>query len=125
MEIVASLVEDLRAGLTTTVIPPPADPTELQRKISCPQCHHRMETHFYAGPGHVIVDSCEACSEIWLDGGELMRVVHAAGSDTVMSSTPPPPMPGDPGWVGNPYSETVSDVAADTIIDAIGRTLLG
>jgi len=125
MEILASVVEDLRAGLTSTVIPPPADPSELQRKISCPQCHHRMDTHFYAGPGHVIIDSCENCSEIWLDGGELMRIVHAAGEDSVMSSAPPTPMPGDAGWSGNPLTESAGDIVADTLIDTIGRTLLG
>jgi len=125
MDILPAVIEDLRAGLTSTVIPPPADPSELQRKINCPQCHRRMETHFYAGPGHVIVDSCEQCCEVWLDGGELMRIVHAAGEDTVMSSLPPAPILGDPGWVGNPYGETVSDLATDTIIDALGRTLLG
>jgi Zn-finger nucleic acid-binding protein len=36
-----------------------------------------MDTHFYAGPGNVIVDSCGNCFLIWLDRGELMRIVHA------------------------------------------------
>jgi Zn-finger nucleic acid-binding protein len=125
MDILAALVSDLREGQTTTVIPPPADPSELQRKIGCPQCHHRMETHFYSGPGHVIIDSCEACAELWLDGGELMRIVHAAGAESAMSSLPPAPMPGDPGWGGSPYQETPTEVVADTIIDVIGRSILG
>ena len=36
-----------------------------------------MDAHFYAGPGNVVIDSCEECSLIWLDRGELMHIVHA------------------------------------------------
>ena len=46
-------------------------------KIDCPQCHRRMDTHLYGGPGNVVIDSCEECSLIWLDRGELMHIVHA------------------------------------------------
>ena len=58
---------------------PPADGSDLRRKIDCPQCRHRMDTHFYAGPGNVVIDSCENCSLIWLDRGELMHIVRAPG----------------------------------------------
>jgi Zn-finger nucleic acid-binding protein len=40
-----------------------------------------MDTHFYAGPGNVIVDSCDGCSLIWLDRGELTRIAHAPDGD--------------------------------------------
>jgi Zn-finger nucleic acid-binding protein len=56
---------------------PAADSSDLRRKIDCPRCHHRMDTHFYAGPGNVVIDSCENCCLIWLDRGELMHIVHA------------------------------------------------
>jgi Zn-finger nucleic acid-binding protein len=36
-----------------------------------------MEAHFYAGPGNVVIDSCDQCSLNWLDHGELMHIVHA------------------------------------------------
>jgi Zn-finger nucleic acid-binding protein len=36
-----------------------------------------MDTHSYAGPGNVIVDSCGDCFLIWLDRGELTRIAHA------------------------------------------------
>ena len=81
-----------------------------------------METHFYAGPGHVIVDSCENCSELWLDGGELMRIVHASGSESDLPSVPPVPMPGDPGWVGSPFAESPGEIVTDAIIDTLGRS---
>ena len=40
-----------------------------------------METHFYNGPGNVIIDDCEHCELNWLDTGELMRVVRAPDSN--------------------------------------------
>jgi Zn-finger nucleic acid-binding protein len=125
MDILPSLIEDLRAGQTGTIIPPAADSSELQRKINCPQCHHRMETHFYAGPGHVIVDSCENCSELWFDSGELMRIVRASGDESSIHNIPPVPMPGDDGWIGNSGTNSTSDIVSDTIIDVIGRSILG
>jgi len=39
-----------------------------------------METHFYAGPGNVVMDSCENCELIWLDRGELMHIARAPDS---------------------------------------------
>lgn len=62
-------------------IQPAADPKGLQRHIDCPQCHQRMDTHFYEGPGNIIIDDCSRCSVNWLDKGELMKVVRAPGQD--------------------------------------------
>ena len=36
-----------------------------------------MDTHFYNGPGNVIIDDCDQCELNWLDHGELMRIVRA------------------------------------------------
>ena len=58
-------------------IQPAADPTGLERQINCPQCHRRMDTHFYEGPGNIVIDDCSSCSLNWLDKGELARVIHA------------------------------------------------
>jgi Zn-finger nucleic acid-binding protein len=71
------LVDELQSVGTGTMPQPAADATDLDRKIDCPQCSHRMDTHRYAGPGNVIIDSCENCSLNWLDRGELMHIVHA------------------------------------------------
>jgi Zn-finger nucleic acid-binding protein len=38
-----------------------------------------MDTHFYGGPGNIIIDDCDRCSLNWLDAGELMRIALAAG----------------------------------------------
>jgi Zn-finger nucleic acid-binding protein len=51
--------------------PDPFDPAELKRVVTCPGCAQRMETHPYFGGGNAVVDTCESCSLIWLDPGEL------------------------------------------------------
>jgi Zn-finger nucleic acid-binding protein len=77
MDVFMPLVEELRAGQQGTMITPPPDSHDLQRHSSCPRCHQPMETHYYAGPGNVIIDDCSKCQLNWFDHGELMRVVRA------------------------------------------------
>jgi Zn-finger nucleic acid-binding protein len=57
------------------------DGSDLSRRLECPQCHHPMETHFYYGGGHVVMEDCERCELNWLDGGALMRIVHVPHSE--------------------------------------------
>ena len=71
------LIDDLQALQRDTMVQTAVDSSDLRRTIDCPQCHHAMEAHFYAGPGNVTIDSCDPCSLNWLDHGELMRIVHA------------------------------------------------
>ena len=40
-----------------------------------------MSTHPYYGPGNIVIDTCAGCGVIWLDFGELNRVVAAPGRD--------------------------------------------
>ena len=77
MEEFQVLIDDLQALQRDTMVQTAPNPQDLRRTIDCPQCHHSMEAHFYAGPGNVTIDSCDACSLNWLDHGELMRIVHA------------------------------------------------
>lgn len=77
MEIFAALIDELRGQLgVRPAIAKPPDPRDLDRDMSCPWCHNRMDTHRYGGPGNVIIDSCSKCYLNWLDHGELMRIVH-------------------------------------------------
>jgi len=79
MEVFAALAEAIRAGQEGAEIPQtPSDPGELERHLSCPHCHQAMDTHFYAGPGRVILSDCERCNVNWLDNGRLVRIAHAA-----------------------------------------------
>jgi Zn-finger nucleic acid-binding protein len=55
----------------------PCDWKGLNRNIECPQCRQTMVTHPYAGPGNVIMDTCEHCLLNWLDYGELLRIARA------------------------------------------------
>ena len=76
MDIFVTLIHDVHAhrdGEAVMLRPP--DPAGLQRRTDCPQCHRRMDTHFYAGPGNVIIDDCSSCHLNWLDYGELMRIL--------------------------------------------------
>lgn len=60
---------------------PAADASDLQRRVNCPKCHRPMDTHYYAGPGNVVIDSCDRCLVNWLDNGELARIAHAPDED--------------------------------------------
>lgn len=82
MGVFPALVEDLRARVRTHPGGPALalqrpDPQGLQRGLQCALCHRPMDTHFYAGPGNVIIDSCSTCYVNWLDYGELMRIARA------------------------------------------------
>jgi len=70
-----------RSARTPSVTPPPADRGEFGRRIRCPKCSEPMITDWYCGPGNIIIDTCETCSLVWLDAGELRRAVDAPGSD--------------------------------------------
>jgi Zn-finger nucleic acid-binding protein len=57
------------------------DPKELDRPMRCPHCHHPMDTHPYGGPGNIVIDNCSDCRLVWLDYGELNRIITAPGDD--------------------------------------------
>jgi len=62
-------------------IPPPTDPADLEQKVDCPQCHKPMDTHFSYGGEHAVMSACERCGLNWLNGGVLLRIVHAPQSE--------------------------------------------
>ena len=77
-----TLVRYLRAEYAEKDRPPwPLNQEELQRAITCPSCRQVMDTHPYYGPGNVVIDNCGPCGLVWLDFGELDRVLSAAGRD--------------------------------------------
>ena len=90
MDDFVALIEELRAdrGGGGSIQPAP-DRKGLERRIACPQCRQPMDTHFYDGPGNVIIDDCSRCSLDWLDAGELMRVVRAPGHEYAQEPTVP------------------------------------
>ena len=54
---------------------------DAREVLGCPLCQHEMDRHLYGGGGNVEVDSCEQCSVLWLDRGELSRIVAAPDRD--------------------------------------------
>jgi Zn-finger nucleic acid-binding protein len=73
-----AVVDALRVHETRTfriALPRRQDPSE--RVINCPSCGQSMLGHIYAGPGNVVIDSCESCQVNWLDSGELRRIAVA------------------------------------------------
>ena len=43
-----------------------------------------MLTDWYYGRGHVVIDRCEACDLVWLDGGELQTIIEAPSPDRLL-----------------------------------------
>ena len=77
MDTFVVLVQELQSPSTKPAIPQPPDPRELQRRLRCPQCRQPMDTHYYGGPGNIIIDDCSKCFLNWLDAGELLRIARA------------------------------------------------
>ena len=81
MPVLADIVDELRTKSDQETVQTSADRDELKRVLQCPQCNRRMDTHFYAGPGNVVVDGCDNCSLIWLDSGEATRIARAPDNE--------------------------------------------
>lgn len=78
MGVFPAVVQDLKARReNTSYVPRPIEPSDLERRIRCPQCGTVMDTHVYGGGGNVVIDDCERCALNWLDHGELDRIVRA------------------------------------------------
>ena len=91
MAVFVILVDSLRARRGGAVeIAPPPNPHELDRRIACPQCGGRMDTHCYAGGGNVVMDDCSRCELNWLDSGELMSIArapdHSIGEGSILDN---------------------------------------
>jgi Zn-finger nucleic acid-binding protein len=77
-----TIVRYLRAEYPEKDRPPkPLNNKELERRIACPSCRQPMDAHPYYGPGNVIIDNCTRCALVWLDFGELDRILSASGRD--------------------------------------------
>ncbi|HZU37578.1 MAG TPA: zf-TFIIB domain-containing protein [Gemmataceae bacterium] len=54
--------------------------TEWQDPASCWQCGLPLEAFTYAGDSGVVLDKCPGCGKLWLDAGELERVVQTVSA---------------------------------------------
>jgi Zn-finger nucleic acid-binding protein len=74
----AAVIEVMRSYETRSVrTAPPRRQNPGDRLLDCPACGQPMVGHLYAGPGNVVIDTCERCLVNWLDPGELRRMAMA------------------------------------------------
>lgn len=73
-------------------VPLPFSPEELKRRIGCPRCKKRMDTHPYHAGGNAVIDTCHRCHLVWLDAGEL-TVIGSYTGRRGPAPLPPPPSP--------------------------------
>jgi Zn-finger nucleic acid-binding protein len=87
MDDLMPLIEGLRAHRDRSVaLLTPRPGTDASRDLHCPLCNGAMDNHAYGGGGNVMVDSCEECSQVWLDRGELRKIVIAPDPEPVYSN---------------------------------------
>jgi Zn-finger nucleic acid-binding protein len=77
MDQFVSVIEAVRAHEEPARTVSPRKQTPGDRAISCPGCGTPMLSHFYGGPGNIVLDTCERCRLNWLDPGELRRIARA------------------------------------------------
>ena len=56
---------------------PDPNRSELRRKMPCPMCRKTMDAYQYGGPGNIIIQGCSHCGQIWLDFGELSKIIRS------------------------------------------------
>jgi Zn-finger nucleic acid-binding protein len=56
------------------------DLTGVREDAACPRCRAAMEPFNYAGDSGVVLDKCPVCGGLWLDGGDLERVLAAVAA---------------------------------------------
>jgi Zn-finger nucleic acid-binding protein len=58
--------------------------------LDCPLCKRAMDHHAYGGgdAGDIMIDACEACSQIWLDRVTLGKLVLTPAPETWTDAEP-------------------------------------
>ena len=72
-----SVIDAARAREDQHGVVLPRDQRPGDRVLTCPRCRQPMLSHFYGGPGNLVIDTCERCQLNWLDPGELRRIARA------------------------------------------------
>ena len=78
MEHFVSVIDAARAHEDASGAIPPRRQSPGDRTIACSACQQPMLSHFYGGPGNLVIDTCERCRLNWLDPGELRRITRAS-----------------------------------------------
>lgn len=103
---------------------------ELRRRIGCPQCKKKMDTHPYGGGGNVVVDTCYRCQLIWLDAGEMEVLARHRPKEGVLEGPGilrpqydgPPREPESPiRWGGDDYITNQHEYNSNGFWDVLKR----
>ncbi len=70
-----AILEMVRLPVTGTATRMGVDLTGVNEDAACPHCNVPMEPFNYAGDSGVILDKCHGCGGLWLDKGDLERVL--------------------------------------------------
>ena len=91
MERFYSIVQELREHRywSRSALAPRGN-RDSERLLRCALCAQPLDRHPYGGGGNVEVDSCERCGVLWLDRGELSRIVAAPDREPLLRETPIP-----------------------------------
>ena len=110
MDLFVPVIEAARLREDRSGVSLPRRQKPDERVLTCPGCAKPMLSHFYAGPGNLVIDTCERCHVNWLDPGELRRIARAPQGRVWV---PPPPLETpDPGRVADdPLLEILRRVA--------------
>ncbi len=77
MEVVAT-----RMGASTSDLVPKRKADTREARLKCPECHKAMDKRLLGVSDPVIADVCPLCEGLWLDHGELERVVSGSAAAT-------------------------------------------
>ncbi len=75
----AELDTDAFQGVEEILTPPekaPSGQTPGYTGRKCPRCGAPLFSHYYGGNSDIVIDTCEQCGGVWLDGGEFMKIVN-------------------------------------------------
>lgn len=59
----------------------------VENKLLCPKCNSLMANYIYSYDSKVRIDSCKVCKGIWLDDGEIKKIIEYLAE--VKSPLPP------------------------------------
>jgi Zn-finger nucleic acid-binding protein len=89
MDDFGPLLEDLRKHHSrAAALPTPLAGTDSAQDLRCPLCTGAMDHHAHGGGdlGRVMIDSCEACCQVWLHRGALGKILAASDPEPVAPS---------------------------------------
>ncbi len=69
----ASLVSDLE-NMDCNVSIKPKEEAVADKPIMCPRCNLEMFRYNWGVNSNIFIDSCDECSGIWFDAGELLAI---------------------------------------------------